>query len=115
MSGDIRSNLPLTEGTYFILLSLSPRPKHGYAIMKDVRMMSQERINLSTGTLYGAIKRLLEQGWILRIDDPGSNGSRRKRKVYCISNLGRRVLEAEVQRLNSLVSAAELRAIQESV
>jgi DNA-binding PadR family transcriptional regulator len=114
MQEDIQSNLPLTEGTYFILLSLSPRPKHGYAIMKDVRTLSRERLNLSTGTLYGAIKRLLEQGWILRIDDPGSNGSRRKRKVYCISNLGRRILEAELFRLNSLVSAAELHAIGKS-
>jgi DNA-binding PadR family transcriptional regulator len=111
MPEDIQSNLPLTEGTYFILLSLSPKPQHGYAIMKDVRSLSSERISLSTGTLYGAIKRLLEQGWILRIDDPSSNGSRRKRNVYRISKLGRRVLEAEVHRLNSLVSAAQLRAI----
>jgi DNA-binding PadR family transcriptional regulator len=114
MQEDIRSNLPLTEGTYFILLSLSPRPKHGYAIMKDVRILSRERLILSTGTLYGAIKRLLEQGWILRIDDPNSSGSRRKRKVYCISNLGRRVLEAEIIRLNSLVIAAELQVIGEN-
>jgi DNA-binding PadR family transcriptional regulator len=111
MPEDIQSNLPLTEGTYFILLSLSPRPQHGYAIMKNVRVLSRERINLSTGTLYGAIKRLLEQGWILRIDDPNSNGSRRKRNVYRISNLGKRVLEAELHRLNSLVSAAEFSVI----
>lgn len=111
MSEDIQSNLPLTEGTYFILLSLSPRPKHGYAIIKDVRILSKERVNLSTGTLYGAIKRLLELGWILRIDDPSTNGSRRERKVYRLSDLGRRVLEAEVYRLSSLVSAAELRAV----
>ncbi len=111
MSEDISSNLPLTEGTYFILLSLTPRPKHGYAIMKDVRLLSKERVNLSTGTLYGAIKRLLELGWILRIDDPSNNGSKRERKVYRISDLGRHVLEAEVNRLNSLVTAAELRAV----
>jgi DNA-binding PadR family transcriptional regulator len=111
MPEEIQSNLPLTEGTYFILLSLSPKPKHGYAIMKDVRILSRERINLSSGTLYGAIKRLLQQGWILRIEDAGSNGSRRKRNVYRISNLGRRVLAAEVRRLNSLVSAAEFGAI----
>jgi DNA-binding PadR family transcriptional regulator len=115
MSENIESSLPLTEGTYFILLSLSPKPRHGYAIMKDVRKLSRERINLSTGTLYGAIKRLLEQGWILRIDDSHSNGSRRLRKVYCISNLGRRVLEAEVYRLNSLVSAAKLHPIGKSL
>ncbi|MEJ2599820.1 MAG: helix-turn-helix transcriptional regulator [Anaerolineales bacterium] len=115
MPEDIQSNLPLTEGTYFILLSLSPRPKHGYAIIKNVRNLSRERVNLSTGTLYGAIKRLLEQGWILRIDDPDSNGSRRKRKVYRLTSLGRRVLQAEVSRLDSLVAAAELSAIGKNV
>lgn len=115
MPEDIQSNLPLTEGTYFILLSLSPRPKHGYAIIKDVHTLSRERVNLSTGTLYGAIKRLLEQGWILRIDDPDSNGSRRKRKVYRLTSLGRRVLQAEVSRLDSLVAAAELSAIGKNV
>ena len=53
---------PLTEPTYFILLSLSPKPKHGYAIMKDVKELSKSRVILSTGTLYGALKRLLDQG-----------------------------------------------------
>lgn len=115
MPEDIQSNLPLTEGTYFILLSLSPRPKHGYAIIKDVRTLSRQRVNLSTGTLYGAIKRLLEQGWIMRIDDPNSNGSRRKRKVYRLTSLGKRVLQAEVSRLDSLVAAAQLSAIGKNV
>lgn len=59
--------LPLTETTFFILLSLSPKPKHGYAMMKDVESLSEGRIRLSTGTLYGAIKRLLEKGWIKRL------------------------------------------------
>lgn len=115
MPEDIQSNLPLTEGTYFILLSLSPRPKHGYAIIKDVRTLSRQRVNLSTGTLYGAIKRLLEQDWIMRIDDPNSNGSRRKRKVYRLTSLGKRVLQAEVSRLDSLVAAAQLSAIGKNV
>jgi DNA-binding PadR family transcriptional regulator len=56
------TEIPLTESTYFILLSLSSKPKHGYAIMKDVWILSNDRIILSTGTLYGALKRLLEQG-----------------------------------------------------
>jgi DNA-binding PadR family transcriptional regulator len=115
MPDDIQSSLPLTEVTYFILLSLTPKPQHGYAIMKDVHILSGERISLSTGTLYGAIKRLLEQRWIVRIDDPDSNGSRRKRIVYRISDLGLRVLEAEVRRLNNLVSAAELAAIGKNI
>jgi DNA-binding PadR family transcriptional regulator len=60
-------NAPLTEATFFILLSLSPAPKHGYAIMKEVKALSNGRIVFSTGTLYGALRRLLEQGWIRRV------------------------------------------------
>ncbi len=111
---DIQSNLPLTEVTYFILLSLASGPKHGYAIMKDVHAISQERVALSTGTLYGALKRLLEQGWILRTSDPEPNGSERVRKSYRLTDLGRRVLQAEVARLDHLVAAAQLRAVGKS-
>jgi DNA-binding PadR family transcriptional regulator len=58
--------LPLTEATFFILLSIAQRPKHGYAILKDVESLSGGRIKFSTGTLYGAISRLLEQEWVDR-------------------------------------------------
>lgn len=109
---DIQSNLPLTEATYFILLSLAPGPKHGYAIMKDVQELSRERVNLSTGTLYGALKRLLEQDWIARTEDPEPNESERVRKAYRLTGLGRTVLQAEVARLDSLVTAARLRSLK---
>jgi len=109
---EIESNLPLTEATYFILLSLTPGPKHGYAIMKDVHEMSAERVKLSTGTLYGALKRLLEMGWIDRTQDPEPDDSERVRKAYRLTNLGRRVLQAEVARLDSLVTAAQLRSLK---
>jgi DNA-binding PadR family transcriptional regulator len=103
--------LPLTEVTYFILLSLAPGPRHGYAIMKDVQRLSDQRVVLSTGTLYGALKRLLDQGWILRTDDPEPNGTDRERKSYRLTQDGRRVLQAEVRRLENLVTVARLRAI----
>ena len=108
---DIQSNLPLTEVTYYILLSLTNGPKHGYAIMKDVHFVSQERVTLRTGTLYGALKRLLEFGWILRVDDTEANDSGRVRKSYQLTDLGQRVLQAEVKRLDQLVTAAHLRAV----
>lgn len=104
---------PLTESTYFILLSLSPKPKHGYAIMKDVRALSEDRIVLSTGTLYGALKRLLDQGWIVRMDDANPKGNVRDRKVYKLSQHGRRVLKDEIARLNNLLIAANQRVIEE--
>ena len=55
---------PLREPTLFILLALSKERKHGYAILKDVEVLSEGRVVLSTGTLYGALARLLEQGVI---------------------------------------------------
>lgn len=98
---------PLTEATFFILLSLSPLPKHGYAIMKEVKMLSKGRIVFSTGTLYGALRRLLEQGWIKRVSDPEPNPTERERKAYTLTERGRKVLDAEIERLKSLITTAE--------
>jgi len=64
---DLHDILPLTEATFFILLSLAPGAKHGYAILKEVPLLSQQRVTLSTGTLYGALKRLLTAGWIVSL------------------------------------------------
>ena len=112
---NIQLDLPLTEATFFILLSLSPEPKHGYAIMKDVQALSEGRILLSTSTLYGALKRLLEQAWIKRVSDPAANGTARERKAYALTDQGRRILKAELARLKKLVSTAQLRAVEDQV
>jgi DNA-binding PadR family transcriptional regulator len=103
---------PLTESTYFILLSLSPGPKHGYAIMKDVQELSESRVTLSTGTLYGALKRLLDLGWIVRMEDVNAKGNIRDRKVYKLSQHGGRVLKEEIARLNKLLMAAGQRLVE---
>jgi DNA-binding PadR family transcriptional regulator len=106
---DPQEQLPLSEATFFILLSLSPGPKHGYAILKDVRGLSGGRVSLGTGTLYGAVKRLLEQEWIERREESaGSEGTGRPRKAYALTGLGRRILKAETERLQLLVKAARL-------
>lgn len=104
---------PLTESTYFILLSLSPQPKHGYAIMKDVRELSEDRVILSTGTLYGALKRLLDQGWIIRMEEVNARGNVRDRKVYRLTEYGRQILKEEISRLQKLLMVAERRIIED--
>jgi DNA-binding PadR family transcriptional regulator len=104
---DLRSFLPLTEPTFFILLVLAPGPQHGYAIMKETAALSDGRVRLSTSTLYGAIKRLLEQGWIERAASASGVKDGRQRKAYRLTDLGRRILNAEKTRLKSLVAAAE--------
>jgi len=108
----VQNNLPLTEATFFILLSLAPGPNHGYAIMKDVHQLSQGRVMLSTGTLYSALKRLLEQDWIRRNGAPEDNSNGRVRKTYSLTSLGMHILQAEVQRLEGLVSASQSRPIK---
>jgi DNA-binding PadR family transcriptional regulator len=107
---DIQAELPLTEATFFILLSLASGPRHGYAIIKEVDQLSRGRITLSTGTLYGALSRLLEQGWILRVEhQEAGSGRGRPRKDYILSELGRRILSAETARLESVLRTARVR------
>jgi len=97
---------PLTEPVLLILLSLAEQPRHGYAILKDVEEMSNGRVKLSTGTLYGALCRLLEEGWIERFRE---NDATRGRQAYCLSRAGRRNLQFEVGRLKQLSRLASLR------
>lgn len=111
---DIQAQLPLMEPTFFILLSLAPGPKHGYAVLKDVEALSHGRIVLSTGTLYGALKRLVDQGWIKRLAESEAYATDRSRKAYALTALGRRILSAEVDRLKALVAAARLRSVEEN-
>ncbi len=103
---DVQENLPLREATFFILLSLATAPKHGYAIMKDSERLSDGRVTLSTGTLYGAIKRLLEAGWIRRVESGDEEENGRPKKEYELSEQGRRIFEAEIARLESVVAVA---------
>jgi DNA-binding PadR family transcriptional regulator len=114
-SSDLQDNLPLTETTFYLLLSLAPGPRHGYAMLKDIQELSAGRILLSTGTLYGAIKRLVEQGWIERFEGDQPDESGRPRKEYRLTRLGRRLFDAEFARLENLVAVARLRAGGEPV
>lgn len=98
--------LPLTEPTFFILISLAPGAKHGYAIMQEVEALSEGRVKLSTGTLYTALKRLLDDGWIEPIEEEDAS---RGRKAYQLTGTGRSILHAETERLKSLVSLARTR------
>lgn len=111
MDEPMAESLPLTETTCYILLSLAAEPRHGYGIMKDVEGLSDGRVQFSTGTLYGALGRLLEEGWIARVpaERVGEPEDDRTRKYYELTSAGHKALEAEVRRLQELVQAAQLR------
>ena len=93
----------LTEAVYYILLSLVT-PRHGYGIMQEAERMSQGRVKLAAGTLYGAINGLLDKGWIRAV--PGAEDSRRKE--YALTEAGREALNRELDRLRELVENGEI-------
>ncbi len=103
--------LPLTEPVLLILLSLAGEPRHGYSILKDVERMSNGRVVLSTGTLYGALRRLLDDAWIERFEEKQNS---RGRQAYRLTSKGRRNLQMEVARMKHLTRLAGLRAVKES-
>jgi DNA-binding PadR family transcriptional regulator len=97
---------PLSEPVLLILLSLANEPRHGYALMKDIQTLSQGRVRLSTGTLYGALRRLLEDNWIERFEQ---EDTAREKQAYRLTRTGRRQLEAELERMKQLTRAASAR------
>ena len=99
----MNSQAALTEAVYYILLSLVT-PRHGYGIMQEAERMSNGRVRLAAGTLYGAINALLERNWIKAV--PGAEDSRRKE--YLLTDSGREALIAELERLKELVRNGEI-------
>jgi DNA-binding PadR family transcriptional regulator len=100
--------LPLTSTVFHILLSLADQERHGYGIMQEVEAMTQGRIQMGPGTLYGAIKRMLAANLIEESDErPDPEQDDERRRYYRLTDLGRRVLGAEAQRLSDLVNVAQ--------
>ena len=95
------TNQALTEAVYYILMALQ-KPLHGYGIMQVTSELSNRRLVLSAGTLYGAISNLIDKGWIQPVGHAENTDSRRKE--YLITDEGKRVLEAELERLQELVN-----------
>lgn len=101
---DPNVHLPLTHVVYHILLSLSDASRHGYGIIKHVADQTDGGLEIEAGTLYGAIKRLRDDGWIAEADGPDEADARRR--YYALTPLGRGVLRAESERLADLVALA---------
>ena len=100
---DPRDCLPLTPALFHVLLSLADGEKHGYAIIKEIEARTGGTVRLSTGTLYGIIKRLLQEGWIR----DSAFGSTDRRRAYRLTAFGRKVAQAEADRMRELVRTAD--------
>ena len=99
-------NVPLSEPVLLVMMSLAEQPRHGYSILKDVERMSSGRVLLSTGTLYGALQRLMGDGWIERVQEEDAP---RDRRTYRLTSRGRRILQMEIERMRHLTKVAALR------
>jgi DNA-binding PadR family transcriptional regulator len=99
--------LPLTPALFHVLLSLADGEKHGYAILKEVEQRTDGTVVLSTGTLYGIIKRLLAEGMIRE----SASGSDERRTAYRLTAFGRKVALAEAERLRDLVASAQAKKL----
>jgi DNA-binding PadR family transcriptional regulator len=103
--------LPLTPQVFHILVALADRDQHGYSIMQDVAERTGGSMRLSPGTLYGSIKRMLEDGLILELrakDRPDAANDDERRRYYRLTPLGRKVAKAETTRLSEMVEHARV-------
>ncbi|MGX4599978.1 PadR family transcriptional regulator [Faecalimicrobium sp. JNUCC 81] len=92
----------LTEATYYILLALC-EPRHGYGIMQYITEVSNNRVNLGAGTLYGALNTLVEKKWIKSV----STETRSRKKEYIITKDGIETLKEEMRRLEELLQTGK--------
>lgn len=96
------ANVSLTPQIFYILLALATQDRHGYDILKQVEHDSQGKVNLGPGTLYGAIKRMLEEKLIVELEPTHA-----RRKYYKLTEKGRAIFNSELQRYNQAVELAK--------
>src|SRR5215471_10022785 len=101
------SLLPLPAAVFHILIALADRDRHGYSIMQEVAARTHGKVQLSAGTLYSSVRRMLEQGLIEELaESPDPSSSDERRRYYRVTRFGKRVAAAEVDRLHALLRQA---------
>jgi DNA-binding PadR family transcriptional regulator len=105
---DPRTLLPLTPAVFYVLLALADTDRHGYGIAKDVAARTENRVRLGPGTLYGTLARLTDSGLVVERQARPTDD---RRRYYRLTPFGRRVAEAEAQRLAQMVDIARAKAL----
>jgi len=102
--------LPLTPTVYHILVALAEGARHGYAVAREVEELTDGRLVMGPGTLYGSLKRMQESELIREVDNPGDDGLHaERRRYYAMTPLGRQALATESERLHRAVELARAR------
>lgn len=105
-------HLPLTSVVFEIMLALADGERHGYRVMLDVERRTGGAVRLRPGTLYRAINRMLESGFIEETEDrPDPSIDDQRRRYYRLTHVGRRVAAAEAERLASAVQSARAKKL----
>jgi len=92
---------------FHVLLALAPEERHGYAILQEVANLTDGELEIEPGTLYRALHRMLEDGWVAEsARRPAADVDDERRRYYRLTPLGRRIATAEANRLSRLVSVA---------
>jgi DNA-binding PadR family transcriptional regulator len=101
----------MTPLSHAILLALADRPRHGYAILKEIERQSEGELQPGTGTLYAALQRLVEEGMIADAPEAAEPDEDARRRYYELTPSGRRAVQAETRRLAKLVRIAGQKAL----
>ena len=110
MPADPKATLPLSPVALYVLLALAEGERHGYAIIKDIEAASSGEIRVLPGTLYRVIKQLVDDRWIVEVEPYGGEDDERRR-YYRLTPWGRRVAQAEVERMATVLRMARERRL----
>ena len=108
---DVQQQLPLPQAVFHILIALGEGEKHGYAVMQEVAGRTGGTVRMSPGTLYGSIRRMLDDGLIEEFFRRGAPADDERRRYYRLTKFGRAVAAAEAERLTSLLHHARLNGL----
>jgi DNA-binding PadR family transcriptional regulator len=108
---DIDRLLPLPPAFLHILIALGEGERHGYAVMQDVAERTDGKVRMSPGTLYGSIRKMLDEGLIEELFHRGARAEDERRRYYGVTKFGRAVAAAEAERLTALLHHARLNGL----
>ncbi|HVD91674.1 MAG TPA: helix-turn-helix transcriptional regulator [Vicinamibacterales bacterium] len=108
---DVERQLPLAPAVLHILIALGEGDRHGYAIMQEVSERTAGKVRMSPGTLYGSIRKMLDDGLIEELFHRGAHADDDRRRYYCVTKFGRAVAAAEAERLTALLHHARLNGL----
>jgi DNA-binding PadR family transcriptional regulator len=107
---DVQRQLPLPTAVFHILIALGEGEKHGYAVMQEVAERTGGQLRMSPGTLYGSIRKMLDEGLIEESFKRAAADDERRR-YYRLTKFGRTVAAGEAERLSALLHHARLNGL----